>query len=177
MNANIKWVGCAPGNFGPGRLGGKPEAIVLHLMDGSLNGTDNWFRTPPEKRGAGALASSAHYGVGKSGEIHQYVRDEDRAYHAGRIHTPKWPYLLKRAGINPNNYTLGIEHEGLSYEAWTDTMCKSSAVLIRGLCDKWSIPLDRLHICGHREIFIDKLCPGPQCDIDRLISMAMGVVV
>lgn len=188
MDFNIKWVGCAAGNYGPGRGGMKPEAIVIHIMDGTLVGTDTWFNTPPEKRGnpaviprpgasQGSLASSAGYGVGKDGTIHQYVKDEDRAYHAGRVLSPSWRGLSLHPKVNPNAWTLSIEHEGMASDVgpWPEPQMQASAWLMAQLAAKWTIPLDRMHVCGHHEIFRDKPCPGPNCDLDRLISMALLV--
>lgn len=171
----IKWIGCASGNYAEGRGGFRPDAIVIHLMDGSLSGTDAWFLIGPEHRGNGALASSAHYGVGKSGEVHQYVKDEDRAYHAGRIKQPTWSGLALHPAVNPNSYTIGIEHEGRPEDVWSEEMKGASAALIRSLSDQWGIPLDRAHVCGHHEIYAPKSCPGPHCDLDQLISMAQAI--
>lgn len=169
----VKWIGCATGNYAVGRSGHVPTAIVIHLMDGYLRGTDQWFLTGPEKR-AGEMASSAHYGIGQSGEIHQYVKDEDRAYHAGRIHQPSWGGLI--VGINPNSYTLGIEHEGFPEDPWSLDMMTSSATLIGHLSNKFSIPIDRRHIIGHHEIYSLKSCPGPNCDLERLVYMAANLI-
>jgi N-acetylmuramoyl-L-alanine amidase len=30
-------------NYTKGRAGYKPVAIVIHIMEGTLNGTDSWF--------------------------------------------------------------------------------------------------------------------------------------
>ncbi len=171
MSNSIKWIGCAQTNFAVGRGGLKPVAIVIHLMDGTLTGTDGWFLLPrPE------APTSAHYGIGKGGEVHQYVKDEDRAYHAGRIANPSWKGLELHPGINPNSWTIGIEHEGRPADIWTDAMYAASAGLIRSLAAKWGIPLDRMHVCGHHEIYALKPCPGPNCDIDKLIALATAPV-
>jgi N-acetyl-anhydromuramyl-L-alanine amidase AmpD len=59
-------------NFWVGRKGYRPEAIVIHIMDGTLIGTDSWFANHTSQ-------VSAHYGIGKNGEIHQYVQENDTA--------------------------------------------------------------------------------------------------
>src|SRR6266481_5463722 len=107
MPLNIHWIGCAQGNFAPGRGGMKPEAFIIHLADGSLAGTDTWFLTRPEKRTPAGFPSSAHYGIGKDGTIHQYVKDEDRAYHAGRVLRATWVGLDAHPNVNPNSFCLG----------------------------------------------------------------------
>jgi N-acetylmuramoyl-L-alanine amidase len=53
-------------------------------------------------------------------------------------------------------------------------MYQSSAALVRDICARWSIPIDRDHIIGHREIYGHKTCPGPVVDLDRLVKMARG---
>lgn len=74
-----------------------PEAIVVHIMDGSLSGTDAWFASQ-------ASEVSAHYGIGKAGEVHQYVEEADTAFHCGTVKNPSWPGLKRKRStqsINP----------------------------------------------------------------------------
>ena len=56
-------------NSNKGRKSYRPEAIVIHIMEGSLSGTDDWFRSTKSN-------VSAHYGIGKTGEVHRYVPEE-----------------------------------------------------------------------------------------------------
>jgi N-acetylmuramoyl-L-alanine amidase len=157
-------------NFTTGRSGYNPEAIVIHIMEGTLSGTDSWFKSTISK-------VSAHYGIGKMGEIHQYVQEKDTAWHAGRVNAPSWS-LIKPAGsglyINPNFYTIGIEHEGNDDSIWTDEMYNISSSLIKEISKRWDIPLDRQHIIGHHEIYSLKTCPGSKVDINKLIALAAG---
>ena len=76
-------------------------------MSGTLIGTDSWFANPASK-------VSSHFGVGKNGEIHQYVKLENTAWANGVVKNPNWPLLQN--GVNPNYYTVSIEHEGKSGE-------------------------------------------------------------
>lgn len=152
-------------NFWVGRKGYRPEAVVIHIMDGTLPGTDSWFANP-------ASQVSAHYGIGKSGEVHQYVQENDAAWHAGRVDTPIWKLI--RPNVNPNLYTIGIEHEGKPDEGWTEAMKQSSATLIREICQRWQVPIDRDHVVGHFEIFAKKPnCPATNKRIlDELVTLA-----
>uniref|UniRef100_UPI0037DC704D peptidoglycan-binding protein n=1 Tax=Streptomyces tubercidicus TaxID=47759 RepID=UPI0037DC704D len=70
--------------------------LVLHIMQGTLWGTDSWFRNP-------SAQASAHFGVGKDGTIIQWVDTVDRAWHAA----------------SANSTWLGIEHEGKSGDSLT----------------------------------------------------------
>jgi N-acetylmuramoyl-L-alanine amidase len=153
-----------------GRSTYRPEAIVIHIMEGTLRGTDSWFANPASK-------VSAHYGVGKNGEVHQYVKEEDTAWHAGRVNSPVWG-LIKPSGrgqyINPNYYTIGIEHEGYEDTEWSEAMYVSSSRLVAEISKRWNIPLDRQHVIGHHEIYALKTCPGRRVDLHRLILLASG---
>jgi N-acetylmuramoyl-L-alanine amidase len=165
---NIKQVPSP--NCTPGRKKYRPEAIVIHIMEGSLAGTDEWFRNRASK-------VSAHYGIGRSGDVHQYVSEMDSAWHAGRVNDPSWAGI-RSAGkglyINPNYYSIGIEHEGQVNTEWTDALYQTSATLIRAICTRWNIPIDRDHIIGHHEIYSLKTCPGNKVDLNKLITLAGG---
>lgn len=155
-------------NFWQGRKSYKPEAVVIHIMAGTIQGTDSWFNNASSQ-------VSAHYGVAKSGEIHQYVKEEDTAWHAGIICQPSWKFL--KPNINPNLYTIGIEHEGQAEDVWTEETKKASASLIQEACQRWQIPIDRDHIIGHYQITAKKPnCPAVNKGIiDELISLAKDV--
>jgi hypothetical protein len=171
MTPTVEWIGST--NKSIGRQGYKPEAIVIHIMEGTLAATDSWFNTPKPKS---PMPVSAHYGVGRLGQIHQYVAESDTAWHAGRRVRPTW------AGVKPNCnlnlYTIGIEHEAATADTeWTDAMYESSAWLIAGVANRWSISLDRAHVVGHHEIYAPKTCPGNKVDLEQLIDMALSVTL
>ncbi len=60
------------------RQGVAPEAVVVHIMQGTLAGCDSWFTSP-------ASQVSAHFGVGKDGTVHQYVALADAAWANGVV--------------------------------------------------------------------------------------------
>lgn len=85
----IIWKG-SPNHY-TGRNGYGVTHITLHIMVGYLAGTDSTFANPSSQ-------SSAHYGVGATGEIHQYVAETDGSY--------------SDATYASNCSTISIEHEG-----------------------------------------------------------------
>lgn len=161
----VIWKGTP--HFISGRRGYRPEAIVIHIMAGSLAGTDAWFQNP-------ASGVSTHYGIGKNGEIHQYVREEDTAFHAGTVDRPTW--ALIKPGVNPNLYTIGLEHEGQPTDTWTEAMKATSALMVREIASRWQIPLDRNHVIGHYQIRASKPnCPAvDKSIIDEILRRAIA---
>ena len=166
---------CAPENFRQGRQGFAVEAIVIHLIDGSQAGCDATFASSSL-----TLRRSAHYSVGRTGEVHQYVEEADTAYHAGRILQPSWPLKKKTDGsfLNPNLYTIGVEHEGRVDDEWTDQMYAASAELLAGIAGRHNLgALERpRNVAMHREIFAGKSCPGNKLNLDKLLQAANDAI-
>lgn len=151
-------------NYADGRQGHRIQAIVVHIMEGSMNGTLAWFRNP-------ASEVSAHYGISKKGEIVQYVDDEDTAQHAGLVVRPTARLIRLNPGVNPNLWTIGIEHEGRANQDPPEAQMVASAELIAHLSRKHGIPIDDEHVIPHRAIRADKTCPG-RISVQTLISLA-----
>lgn len=134
-------------NFWKGHKNYKRIAVVLHVSAGTLASMDSWFSNPKAK-------VSAHYGIGKHGELHQYVNEHDTSWAVGVVIKPTWSLLRK--GINPNYYTISIEHEGFKDTVWTEAMKRTSTQLVKDICKRHNIPIDREHIIGHDEIDAEK---------------------
>ena len=148
----IKWIGCPDSNFQRGRpFGLRPEAVVIHVIDGSFAAGESVFRNPTTQK-------SAHYGISRSGDVHQYVDENDTAFHAGVVVNPTWALLKPR--VNPNFYTIGIEHEGRADDVWPEAQLTASAMLIGQVAARWGIPLDESHVIRHHQIRESKTCPG-----------------
>ena len=158
----ITWIGCPETNFHRGRpFGLRPEAIVVHIMDGSFAAGESVFRDSTTQK-------SAHYGISKAGVVHQYVDENDSAFHAGIVVNPTWPLLKPR--VNPNFYTIGIEHEGRPDDTWPEAQLSASATLIGQIAARWNIVLDELHVIRHHQIRASKSCPGNWVKIAALLQ-------
>ena len=149
------WVPAYTGNYSNYSRGRNDvKYIVLHTTQGSYAGAISWFQNP-------SANVSAHYVIRSSdGRVTQTVREEDVAWHAGN-----WTYNLQ---------SIGIEHEGWVNQAgwYTDNMYRSSAMLVRRLAEKYSIPLDRKHILGHRDVpGATHTDPGPKWDWDYFMGL------
>lgn len=131
------WASAYPGHW---YSNGYPKSfVVIHDMEGYYLSTIAYFQQS-------TTTASIHYDVNglqdtpsdaPAGDIAQQVEEQYWAWHA----------------ICLNRYSFGIEHEGfVSNPAWwTPAMYQASAKLVRYLCTKYGIPMDRNHIIGHDE--------------------------
>ncbi len=127
--------------------------IVIHTIEGSATGALSWFRNSSSN-------VSAHYVIGYSGRIWQCVKDNDIAWHVGRM----------------NANAIGLEHEGWAYRNyWTDAQYRASAALTRWLCLRYGVPMDRSHIVGHVELpYQTHTDPGPYFNWNYYMSLVRG---
>ncbi len=130
----VTWLPAREGHFTYGRTSPITH-IIIHTTQGSYQSTLSWFRSAYNP-----YLTSTHYVIRSwDGDITQMVREWNTGHHIG--------------GWNP--FTIGIEHEGFieeGYRWFTDAMYRSSAALVRHLCLKYGIPMDRAHILGHVEV-------------------------
>lgn len=153
---NIIQVAIPRSNWG-GSGTNQKQLIVMHWVIGEQSACDATFQNP-------ARQASAHYSVGSDGTVHQYVQDNDVAWHAG-------PTV--------NYKSIGIEHAGGQMIGDTrkkpTTQCHdASAQLVADLCRKYNISCDRNHIRKHSE-YMNTECPG-SLDIDYIIARANSII-
>jgi N-acetylmuramoyl-L-alanine amidase/Fungal chitosanase of glycosyl hydrolase group 75 len=108
------------------RNGARITTIVVHCTEIPLKETVELFANPNSKRQV-----SAHYVIGRGGEIVQMVKDDERANHC--------------KGANSNS--IGIEHVGTKTDTLTPAQETASVALIRWLLEQYDIPKKR--IFGH----------------------------
>ena len=78
----------------------KPSAIILHYTAGNTDASLGWMTTKDKP--------SAHYCITPDGTIHQLVKEENRAWHAGAAF---W-----RGNKDINSQSIGIEIVGFGYD-------------------------------------------------------------
>lgn len=103
---NIQQVDGIPNYYG--RNGYKPFVIVNHISAGTLGSMTNWFKNP-------AAQASSTFGIGRDGTILQYVKIENGAWTQGILVSnisKALAQVVKDMKVNPNYYSVGIEHEG-----------------------------------------------------------------
>jgi N-acetylmuramoyl-L-alanine amidase len=130
-------------NFWPGRDGWGVDGIVLHgTAGGDGPGVAALLSTP-------STEASTHLVIGQDGAVHQLVRLRDSAWGNGIPVEPRWPLVAERAGVNPNRYTVSIEHAKHSADnsdPLTPAQLRASVAVVRWLLTA----LPRLGLAGDR---------------------------
>ena len=142
---SIRWVGSP--HFNNRRRPDDITGIVIHsTANSSLERVVEWFNNPGAK-------VSAHYTIGKDGQIVQHVQDTHRAWHAGRS--------IWKGREGCNDYTIGIELVNLNdgSDPYPEEQYKATAVLCTWLAQKYNISVE--DIMGHLDIAIP---PGRKSD-------------
>ena len=155
-------------NFGPRPKGTAIDLVVVHsisLPPGRYGGDEvqalftntlDWDAHPYFDQIRG-MEVSAHFYVRRTGALWQFVSDDDRAWHAGRSSF--------RGRDNCNDYSVGIELEGLEGGRFTARQYVRLTALIRALAMRYPSAA----ITGHEHVAPGrKQDPGPGFDWPRL---------
>ena len=104
----------------------------------------------------GSLQVSAHLLIDRQGRVTQYVPFHQRAWHAGQSS------FCGRE--NCNDFSIGIELEGLDTDTFTEAQYRSLADVTLAIMEAYPA-IDKSRITGHSDIAPGrKLDPGPGFD-------------
>ena len=155
-------------NFGPRPADASVDLVLLHsisLPPGQYGGDEvqrlftntlDWGAHPYFRTIEGMQVSS-HFYVRRGGELWQFVSCDDRAWHAGASH---W-----RGRDNCNDFSIGIELEGLEGGAFEDAQYEAVTDLCAALAQRYAIR----HVAGHEHVAPGrKQDPGAGFDWARL---------
>jgi len=133
---------------------GEISAIVMHATaNGSLQGVINWFNRQDAQ-------VSAHYTIGKDGAIAQHVRDEHRAWHAGKSEWQGRPDL--------NSWSIGIElvNWNNGQDPFPEAQHQSAVNLVAYLSSEYHIEPEL--IVAHYDVSPNRKTDPRGYDMDRL---------
>ena len=124
----------------------KPQLIVIHATGGKLAGALSWMLNPDSK-------VSAHWLIGKNGELYQLVEEKDVAWHAGDSEFDRVKGL--------NRLSIGIELENMNdgVDPYSEEQLVVCSQVCKAAMKNWQI----IKIVGHSEI-----APGRKTDPGKL---------
>lgn len=144
-----KYIPASTNNYERGRGTEKVEYIICHWSNAEpLSAIDTKFIDQNR-------LASVHYAI-EGNTVHQYVKDEDTAFHAGSASVDK--------------KSIGIIIVGGVNMPITDASYQTLALLIEELSRKYRLRIDADHIKGHSSVSTGR-CPGT-LDLARVITDA-----
>ncbi|MGX8013157.1 peptidoglycan recognition protein family protein [Mesorhizobium sp. ORM8.1] len=153
-------------NFGPRRETLRPDMIVLHYTGmASGAGAEAWLCNPQSE-------VSSHYLVHEDGRIIQMVREQDRAWHAGKS---SW---FGRTDINSCSVGIEIANPGhsLGYKAFPKRQIEAVTSLCAGIVGRYLIPAER--VLAHSDVAPGrKVDPGEKFPWKALFAAGVGHLV
>lgn len=138
-------------NFTAGRQGAQIDTFVLHWIVGTQAAADNVFTS--KKSGV-----SAHFSV-EEGSVHQYVKLQDIAWHAGN-----WEW---------NKRSIGTETSAQPRRDATAGTIETIAELWAECAKQLGRPLDSFQFKRHRDI-IPTACPGT-VPLEAIVERAKAI--
>ena len=155
-------------NFGPRPASIDINLIVIHsisLPPGKFGGDEitrlftntlDWKAHPYFQQIEG-IEVSAHFVIDRQGLITQFVSCDERAWHAGRSSF--------QGRENCNDFSIGIELEGLEGDAFDVAQYEALTALIYSICEAYPIQA----VTGHEHVAPGrKFDPGAQFDWQAL---------
>ncbi|MFD6149377.1 peptidoglycan-binding protein [Streptomyces sp. NPDC060243] len=140
------------------------RGVVVHIMAGTLTGTDSWFRNP-------AAQASSHFGTGKNGDLYQWVDTADRAW----------------AQASGNSSWLSVENEGKGGDTLTDAQLTRNAEVLAWAHAEHEVPLQLAsnpsekglgyHAMGGTAWGGHTSCPGPKivAQLGEIVKRAKAI--
>ena len=133
--------------------GSNVEDFFLNRLDTSKDLEFNSLRT---------VKVSAHFFIKRTGEIVQFVSVYDRAWHAGKS--------IYRNSINCNDFSVGVELEGVDNDLFHSQQYESLVILTKELQRMFPL-ISNNRIVGHEEISPGrKTDPGSGFDWDYYLD-------
>jgi peptidoglycan hydrolase-like protein with peptidoglycan-binding domain len=101
--------------------------VVVHIMDGTFDGSKSWFNNPTAQ-------ASAHFGTRKDGYAEQWVDTKDKAW----------------AEMAGNGNYISVENEAVSGESLTDGQISRVAEVLSWAHRAYGVPLQLANAPGDR---------------------------
>ena len=164
---------CASPNFGARPAGAVLDLLLLHsisLPPGVYGGdavqrlftnTLDWDAHPYFQTIRG-LEVSAHFFIRRDGALWQFVSCDDRAWHAGQS--------SYRGRDNCNDFSIGIELEGLEGQTFEPAQYAALRVLLTALMENYPVRF----LAGHSDVAPGrKIDPGSGFEWRQLSDFAL----
>ena len=164
----------------------EPEFVMIHFTSAVVLSQNDPYNMDTIRSIFEDNEVSVHYIIDRDGTIRCYVPENLVAWHAGAGTWKDNPDYTNKL----NDYAIGIELAAIgskkdmkqylssaaynsldqSLIGFTDAQYHALKELVRDICQRHEIPMDREHLIGHQEYSPKKPDPGELFDWERLLS-------
>ena len=162
------------------------EFVMIHFTSNVVNNRRDPYDTAAVRSVFEDSEVSIHYIIDRGGNIECYIPEDRVAWHAGRgEYGGDEKYTDKM-----NHYAIGIELLGIGSEAdmaqylysweyraldksligFTDAQYVALSSLVRDICERYALQMDREHVIGHEDYSPTKTDPGELFDWSRILG-------
>ena len=163
-----------------------PEFVMIHFSSAVVLKPTDPYNLKRNRKIFETYGVSTHYIMDREGTVRCYVPENLAAYHAGPGtwgDDPKYTDKLNQYAIGIEVMAIGSQKDmkqfltpyqynnlDKSFIGYTDAQYDALQALVKEICERYDIPMDRDHVIGHQEYAPGKPDPGELFDWDRLLS-------
>ena len=162
-----------------------PEYVMIHFTSAVMTHREDPYNLSYVRQTFVDYDVSVHYIIERDGTVHCYIPEDRVAWHAGKGEWNNDPKYTNKM----NYYAIGIELVGMgseedmsiymsageyrkldsSLKCFTSEQYSSLKALVKDICDRNDIPMDRDHVIGHEDYSPTKNDPGQLFDWSEII--------
>ena len=162
-----------------------PEYVMIHFCSAVVNHRDDPYNYDAVRQTFIDADVSIHYIIDREGVIYCYVPEDRSAWHAGKgtwLDDEKYTNKMNKYSIGIEVMAIGSQQDMSGYlhdweykkmddslKGYTEAQYESLAALVKDICERNNIPLDRDHVIGHQEYSPKKKDPGQLFDWSRIV--------
>ena len=162
-----------------------PEYVMIHFCSAVVNHRDDPYNYEAVRQTFIDADVSIHYIIDREGVIYCYVPEDRSAWHAGKgtwLDDEKYTNKMNKYSIGIEVMAIGSQQDMSGYlhdweykklddslKGYTEAQYESLAALVKDICERNNIPLDRDHVIGHQEYSPKKKDPGQLFDWSRIV--------
>ena len=162
-----------------------PEYVMIHFCSAVVNHRDDPYNYDAVRQTFIDADVSIHYIIDREGVIYCYVPEDRSAWHAGKgewLGDEKYTNKMNKYSIGIEVMAIGSQQDMSGYlhdweykklddslKGYTEAQYVSLAALVKDICERNNIPLDRDHVIGHQEYSPKKKDPGQLFDWSRIV--------
>ncbi len=162
------------------------EYVMLHFTSNVVNNREEPYVMEDIRNIFISGGVSINYIIDRDGGIHCYIPENRAAWHAGKgtfANDEKYTNAMNKYSVGIEIVAVGSQNDMEQYLTaeeyasldenligFTEAQYESVSSLVKDICERNGIPLDRAHVLGHDEYNPEKSDPGELFDWEKVFE-------